>query len=188
VDAVWAFVTALATATLIYVFSVVTGAKVERWRDEAGIDPPRRFRRISTARTAAGMALVIYGGGLATGFFILGGPWLVAGAVVLVGGLVAGIVVLKRGPELPAPPAPAPGPSHAGLAYVWHCWLPATMLDFGRVLVFAVIAPVGTAVMLMLGKWVGAAAFAGLGALCWVVLARVKSTSVPRRGPCVRAE
>jgi hypothetical protein len=52
----------------------------------------------------------------------------------------------------------------------------------------AVVAPPGAIVLLAVGKWVPAVLFGGLGAISWILLVRVEPESVPRRGPCARAE
>jgi hypothetical protein len=131
-DAVWVFVTVLALAISVFAFSAVVGTKVERWRDDAGIDPPGRSRRVSTARSAAGLACTIFGSAVGAGFVILGGWWIAVGAVLIV--------------------------------------------------------TLGAVFMLALGEWIGAAVFAALGVLCWILLLTVKPKTEPRRGPCLRAE
>ncbi len=181
------FVTVAATGLVIVLLTLVLGVRLERWGDEAGIE--RKGRRISTARSTVMLVLLFGGASFGTGFLILGGAWIALGAVLIVGGFVSGVVVAKTGPERPAPPPPSADiVRHEGLAYLWRCRLPQQLRDNGRAVGMAVVAPPGAVVLLVFGRWLPAALSAGLGAVSWIVLVRVKPESVPRRGPCARAE
>jgi hypothetical protein len=152
-DTFWTFVTALATATLIFVLSSVVGVKLERRRDEAGVERPKRARRISPVRTAVGLAVLVYAAALGAGLLILGGAWIALGAAVALAGLGGGIAIFKTGRELPPPPTAPDGPKHAGPAYFWHCRLPARMLGLGRTLAIAFVAPAGAVALLIAEQW-----------------------------------
>lgn len=189
VDAIYIGLTVVGFGAFVALFSVLVGVELERWRDVHGVERPTRWRRTSGARTAVGMVLVIMGASVGTGIALAGGVWIAVGAVVVIGTLVGGIVVLRTGRTLPEPAPPADLPAHhEGLAYFWHCRLPAHMLDNGRVVSTAVVCPPGAVVLLVLGKWWGAIVFGALGAFAWWALWKAPIKSVPTRGPCLRAE
>jgi hypothetical protein len=61
---------------------------------------------------------------------------------IAIGGLIAGILILKRGKEAPSPPPREhAGPKHAGLAYFWHCWIPLRVHDYTRPMLLALFGP-----------------------------------------------
>jgi hypothetical protein len=171
-------------AALIYVFSLVVGLSVDRWGQSVGIEQKQRK---SDARLAAGMACVIFApalGAYAATFHLV----LLALAVPIgIAGLVAGILILKGGEDVPPQREVSQGPPHAGFAYLWHCWLPLRLHDYTRPTLTALMAPVAAVVLLVLGKWLMGAALAATGVVGLILLVRVKPRSTPR-GRCLRAQ
>ena len=176
----------LAPVVGIYLFSLAVGVAMERWAQGAGLDSGPR---VSSSRLAAGLACIILPGGLGAYLATLHVLLLALVVPVAVGGLVAGILIIKRGKAPPGrPPREHAGPPHAGPAYFWYCWVPLRVHDFGRAMIAALISPVGAVVMLALGNWVGVAVFTAFTVFAWALMLKVEPRSTPRRGPCLRAE
>ncbi len=189
VETVYIALTVLGTGAVIALFSVLVGTRLDRWGDVHGVTRPRRFRRISPARSAVGLGVLIMGASVGTVGLLVGGAWIAAGVFVIVGSLVGGIVILMTGATRPPPPPPSDLPArYDGLAYLWHCRLPAFALDGNRILGAAVTGPPITVVLLVFGKWWGALAFGVLSILAWWAVLKAPVKTVPTRGPCLRAE
>ena len=182
-----AFLAIFGPATAIYLFSIGTGIVMDRWARSAGLDSGGKH--IAPGRLAVAMACIIYGAALGTFVATLHLALLALTVPIAIGGLIAGILLLKGDEETPPPPPREhAGPRHAGFAYFWHCWIPLRVHDFGRAALGALLAPFVVLVAVILQNWVLAGIFGALGAVSWVVIVTVKPKSVPRRGPCACAE
>jgi hypothetical protein len=171
------------TAAAIYVFSLVVGLSIDRWGQSVGIEQKERK---SGGRLALGMACVIFapalGAYVATFHLVL----LALTIPIAIAGLVAGILILKGGENVPPQREVSEGPPHAGFAYLWHCWLPLRLHDYTRPMLTALTLPPLTVLMLVIGRWWIAAALGAISVFGWILMLRAKPRSTPR-GRCLRA-